>query len=282
VILVAKPQLTELRYDPKLREPRSTPSDSPAPTRHVVIIGGGFAGIVTAIKLLDTARSPLRVTIVEPRAELGGGLAYSTRESAHPMNGPANLFSLHPERPEHFVQYLARFASDWSWTDPLAAQMANAFAPRPVYGDYLRSELTRAAAHAAPRARFAHVPAEATELRRRAGHIDVVLASGPPLAADHVVLALGANPSHPELPIDSPAKASGRYIANTWDLESFERLSLDADSEGDLTADGGKLLRGDAGWRRVQPCLGGRGDQMRHGPAGFATAILRRRRDRDR
>jgi uncharacterized NAD(P)/FAD-binding protein YdhS len=34
---------------------------------------------------------------------LGSGLAYSTREGAHLMNGPAKLFSLHPERPEHFV-----------------------------------------------------------------------------------------------------------------------------------------------------------------------------------
>jgi len=220
-MLVVKPQLTELRYDPKLRAAKSP---APAPERDVVIIGGGFAGVVTAIKLLDTARSPLRVTIIEPRAALGGGLAYSTRESAHLMNGPAKLFSLHPERPEHFVHYLTQFAGDWSWSDPLAAQMANAFAPRSVYGDYLRSELARAVARAAPWATFAHVAAEATELRRRAGQTEVVLASGPPLAADHVVLALGANPSQPELPIDAAARASGRYIANPWELESFERL----------------------------------------------------------
>ena len=105
---MARPQLTEVRPDPAPR------------TGHVVILGGGFAGTATAIKLLDAARSPLRITIVDPRAELGGGLAYSTREAAHLMNGPAKLFSLHPERPEHFVHYLARFAADWSWSDPLA------------------------------------------------------------------------------------------------------------------------------------------------------------------
>jgi uncharacterized NAD(P)/FAD-binding protein YdhS len=221
MMLVAKPQLTELRYDPKLHAPKSP---SPVPERDIVIIGGGFAGIVTAIKLLDTARSLLRITIVEPRAELGGGLAYSTRESAHLMNGPAKLFSLHPERPEHFVNYLTRFSGDWSWSDPLAAQMANAFAPRSVYGDYLRSELARAAARAAPWVTFTHISTEATEVRRRGARTEVVLANDNVLAADHVILALGANPSQPELPIDAAARTSSRYIANPWDLESFEQL----------------------------------------------------------
>ncbi len=192
--------------------------------RHIVILGGGYAGIATAIKLLDTAMEPLHLSIVEPRAELGRGLAYSTRESAHLMNGPAKLFSVHPERPEHFVQYLARFAHEWSWRDPLAPDFANAFAPRRVFGDYVTAELTRAVAHAAPLALMEHAVAEATDVQRRVGGLDVALSDGRILHADHVVLAVGAAPSQPGLPVAEPVRASGRYLEDPWDVDSYQRF----------------------------------------------------------
>ena len=192
--------------------------------RRIVILGGGYAGIVTAIKLLDSAIETLHISIVEPRAELGRGLAYSTRESGHLMNGPAKLFSIHPERPEHFVQYLARFAHEWNWRDPLAPDFGNAFAPRRVFGDYITAEFTRAVDHARPRAAVEHVVVEAWDIQRRAGGLDVALADGRVLQADHVVLAIGAVPSQPGLQVAERVRASGRYHEDPWDVDAYQRL----------------------------------------------------------
>lgn len=64
----------------------------------IVIVGGGFAGAVTAIKLAEAGwRGP--VTIVEPRSELGRGIAYSTTDPGHLVNDPARLFGLIPAIP---------------------------------------------------------------------------------------------------------------------------------------------------------------------------------------
>jgi len=207
----------DYRPPPRLRRGDAHPG-------RIVILGGGYAGVVTAIKLLDTATEPLHISIVEPRAELGRGLAYSTRESAHLMNGPAKLFSIHPERPEHFVQYLARFAHEWSWRDPLAPDFANAFAPRRVFGDYITAEFTRAVAHAAGLATVEHVVAEAQDIQRRAGGLDVALSDGRVLQADHVVLAVGAVPSQPDLPVAEAVRTSGRFLEDPWDVDAYQRF----------------------------------------------------------
>jgi len=209
--------VTEFRHDPK----RANDGDA---VSRVAILGGGYAGVATAIKLLDTATRPLRITVVEPRGEIGRGAAYSTREAGHLMNGPAKLFSLYPERPDHFAQFLARFAAEWNWRDPLAPDFLNAFAPRSVFGDYVRTELARAVSRAAPHVSLEHVAAEAVDLRRRGGRVDIVLSHGQTFGADHAILATGAAPSRPDLPIDPAVAASPRYIADPWNLEAYERI----------------------------------------------------------
>ena len=46
------------------------------PRYDVLIIGGGYAGAVTAIHLLRRAPDSLRIGLIEPRARLGRGVAY--------------------------------------------------------------------------------------------------------------------------------------------------------------------------------------------------------------
>src|ERR1700736_252398 len=75
--------------------------------KQIVIVGGGLSGTALAIKLLRNATQPLAIRLVEPAAEPGRGLAYSTQEHAHLVNGPALLFTLYPDDPEHFSRWLA-------------------------------------------------------------------------------------------------------------------------------------------------------------------------------
>jgi len=212
------PDINAIALDTGVATHRGRHGASP---RRIVILGGGYSGVATAIKLLDTAVEKLHVSIVEPRAELGRGIAYATREAGHLMNGPAKLFSLHPDRPDHFVQYLARFAHEWNWRDPLAPDFANAFAPRRVYGDYVSAELTRAVAHSAPLVAVEHAVAEATDVQRRASGLEVTLSDGRILPADHIVLAVGSMPSRPEFPVAKSVRESGRYLEDPWDADAY-------------------------------------------------------------
>src|SRR5436309_1707066 len=97
-----------------------------APCTGISIIGGGCSGLLTAVQLLRHGFDG-PVTIVEPRAELGRGLAYSTRFDEHLLNVPAGKMSAFPDEPEHFLNWLN--ARDWPGAAP------GLFAPRRVYGE---------------------------------------------------------------------------------------------------------------------------------------------------
>ena len=98
----------------------------------IVIVGGGCSGMLVAFQLL---RKGFRdsLTIVEPRAELGRGLAYSTTFDGHLLNVPAERMSALPEQPSHFLEWLRGCGF------PNAAP--GVFAPRRLYGEYLGSLL---------------------------------------------------------------------------------------------------------------------------------------------
>lgn len=191
-------------------------------TRHIAIVGGGFAGAVTAIKLLDNAVEPFALTVIEPRTELGRGVAYSTTEPVHLVNGAARIFGLHPDDPDHLVRWLAVHGPAHGWQPP--RDVHDSSPPRWLYGSYIQAELQRAVAAAAGRVGFTH-------LRRRVIGLDVAvqgwslgLDDGSALAADEVVLALGVFQGPP--PAGEAAVAHHPlYVANPWDPAALDRLA---------------------------------------------------------
>src|SRR6059058_5116563 len=102
----------------------------------VAIVGGGASGTPVAVHLLQQARGPFTVVLLERGLRLGRGIAYETREAVHLLNVPAGRMSAFPDDAQHFARW-ARASSD-------------EFVPRGRYGDYLEHVLRAAAARAAP------------------------------------------------------------------------------------------------------------------------------------
>ncbi|HXY34294.1 MAG TPA: FAD/NAD(P)-binding protein [Planctomycetaceae bacterium] len=180
--------------------------DSP----NIVIVGGGFCGVMTAAQILrDAARSGLgvNVVVVERQGAIGEGLAYGTRDLTHLLNVPAGRMSAWPDRPDDFVAWASRRLGPVAKSD---------FLPRQWYGEYVRESLLKTAQEAGPNARLNVIY---DEVRRIARHPQrgwmVHFARGASRPAEAIVLAIGHRP--PPDPIGRLWTGSrNRFIADPW------------------------------------------------------------------
>lgn len=162
----------------------------------IVIIGGGASGVLLAAHLLRGGDRATFVTVVEQRAELGAGIAYSTKDPDHLLNVRAANMSAFSDEPEHFFRWLRQ---NVPWTGDAVPDAAS-FAPRRLYREYLESLL---APHIAA-GRLGIVRARAVALAEASDAVSVACEDGTRIAAERVVLATGNE--GPRLP-----PASWRY-----------------------------------------------------------------------
>lgn len=71
----------------------------------ITIVGGGFSGASAAVQLVRHSAFALAVTIVEPRAEAGPGLAYASSDPDHRLNAPMANHSIDPLDALHFTRW---------------------------------------------------------------------------------------------------------------------------------------------------------------------------------
>ena len=183
-------------------EMTATMNDRPT----VAVIGAGFSGVLTALRLLLAADGP-RVTLIERGARFGRGAAYSTASPHHLLNVRAANMSAFVEEPSHFIDWLAQAGVD---------EPEKAFVTRDRYGQYLQSILRKATTDGRAVGRLALEHDEVRGLAREGERWRAQLALGRTLIADAVVLALGNLPPPAPVDIDEALAASGRYVADPW------------------------------------------------------------------
>ncbi len=190
---------------------------------NVAIIGGGFAGAVTAAQLLRRAAGPISIALIERGDVPGCGVAYGTKFDGHLLNVPAQKMSAYPEDPDHFLR--------WAQANYHPSAKAGDFLPRRIYGQYV-SSLLQEESRLRP-GQFQCFKDEAVSVARARGGAEIRLRSGRTIVAEKVVLALGNfAPSDPHLPGKSPA--SSRYVSNPWSkplANSLEPDSLESDRD---------------------------------------------------
>ncbi len=171
----------------------------------IAIVGGGFSGAMLAARLAERGMAS---TLVNRTTDFGRGVAYSTPFDGHLLNVRSARMSALADQPGHFVAWLEANQPDLA--DP------DGFAPRRVYGDYVRARLeTVEAAHPGL-------------VRRVIGDVAAIdddglrLSDGSRMAARAVVLATG-NPA----PRTAEVGASDRVIADPWASGTLDRIGLD-------------------------------------------------------
>jgi len=183
----------------------------PAQTATVAIIGGGASGLIAAVQLIQRARRAIKIVFVEPRANLGSGIAYSTEFNSHLLNVPAgNMSALHDD-PDHFLR--------WMRTNVAKNFDRRSFARRSLYGSYLGETLAEACLLAQQQISLDHYRSRATRVEIHRSGERVWMENGLCISADRVILALGNSPQENPMPAGSEVEA-----VSAWSRSSFDGL----------------------------------------------------------
>lgn len=171
----------------------------------VAIVGGGFSGAMLAARLAETG---IASVLINDGAETGLGVAYSTAFEGHLLNVRSGRMSAVEGTSDDFV----------AWLRTNRPEFADAvdFAPRKVYGDYVRDRL--ATVEAAFPGRIQRVTGRAVAIGDGAVH----LTDGCTIPADAVVLATG-NPA----PATASGEVGGRVIGDPWAVGALDRIEPD-------------------------------------------------------
>jgi uncharacterized NAD(P)/FAD-binding protein YdhS len=208
-------------------------SDQFGRSRRIVIVGAGLGGTATAIRLLQFAREPAEIVLIERRADYrNAGPAYD-RDSNHwhhVFNIQAGRMSAFREDVDDFVNWANHEADrdGWpaEWRDVTFTEPGPA--PRRIYPGYLADRLAQAAREALDGVTLTEADGEVVDLAVRGTHVDVVIedrsepAGRATLAADHVILATGLERRYPAFAagvLDHPA-----FVREPYSADGIERI----------------------------------------------------------
>ncbi|WP_345830300.1 FAD/NAD(P)-binding protein (plasmid) [Pantoea sp. BRR-3P] len=190
-------------------------------TARVIIVGGGFSGTALAIHLARQSSTALQITVVEPRATLGGGVAYSTPEPAHRINVPAARMQLSGEEQGAFDRWF-RNQPECSLDSSAHCADGAVYPQRGMFGRYLAEQFA-AAAKAHPQITLRHIQASAVAWEGE----QLLLSNGEALQGD--VLALAVSHPPPSLPRAlRPFTSHPGLIANPWQHGVLDAIKPDA------------------------------------------------------
>jgi len=176
------------------------------------IVGGGATGALVAVHLARRFKvENAEIVLIEPRRNIGRGLAYSTHDPRHLLNVRVGNMSAFADQPDHLLDWLREQGTRSGVDCPTEF----CFVPRSTYGDYIGDLVGRAIASGAVRC----VHDTCVDAVESVDSIALRLASGRAIVADRVVLATGfdAKPALDSVP-----------AAQAWTDASLDELPGDA------------------------------------------------------
>lgn len=207
-------------------------------SRRIVIAGAGLGGTATAIRLLQFAREPVQIVLIERRPGYrNAGVAYhqDSNHWHHVFNIQAGRMSVFREDVDDFVDWANNEAdrSGWppEWRDFTFTEPGPA--PRRIYPDYLADRLACAAREAMEGVTLIEADGEVTDLTIRRPLVDVAVADLAlpggrtragltTLTADHVILATGLEQRHPAFADEVLNHPS--FVRHPYSPDGIERI----------------------------------------------------------
>ncbi|QDI05074.1 pyridine nucleotide-disulfide oxidoreductase [Xanthomonas cerealis pv. cerealis] len=183
----------------------------------IAIVGGGAAGTLVALHLLQRTTRALRLQLIEPQAALAQGVAYATPCAEHVLNVPAGRMSAFAEVPDDFLDWLQQQAL---YPALQRAALAQAYVQRRHYAGYLRARLAQALAASPAQLQWRQQRVLALDRSERGQTLQ--LQGGTALRACATVLALG-NSLRP-LPARGAGSLPAHVRVDAWNYEQLRAI----------------------------------------------------------
>ncbi|MEU0273735.1 FAD/NAD(P)-binding protein [Streptomyces sp. NPDC006307] len=207
---------------------------STATPARITIVGAGFSGTLTAIRLLQFATGPLEICLMEREEGYRyGGLAFGKASThwEHMLNIQAGRITLRRERPEDFLEWANGEAdrSDWPVKWQYHSFGVACVVPRLIFRQYLAERLRSAAADAHPEVTLRELTGETIDVRRSGdGYVVKYADLGEDggvheLPSRQVILATG-HLSPVQAPFYHRVRTSERFIGDPYAPDAQERF----------------------------------------------------------
>lgn len=194
--------------------------------KKIGIIGGGFAGILSAVQLIEKSNLPCEIILINENDTLARGIAYNPCSQKHILNVITGKMSAFPDKPDHFL--------DWVMNQELFKEkdkslIANSFLPRRFYGDYLCSIWEEAKKNAASKQiKLTIIDSKVKDLDVTDAYVELSLENEIKIIVDYCIIATGNNvPRNPRIKNMGFYK-SKNYFQNPWKIESVKNAKEDS------------------------------------------------------
>jgi uncharacterized NAD(P)/FAD-binding protein YdhS len=225
------------------------------------IVGMGFAGTTTAIRLMELASVPIKLVVFERHpVQMFGGVAYGAsgvlRE--HCLNIHAGRISMFRERPDDFLKWATEDADRSEWFEKLnitkeekpAWEQRFTFTefsavPRLLYQLYLRDRFQQASELAAEKRTVTveRISACVHDLDERNDYVRLhYIANGSQRIIDVDIAILSTGQLEPLLPaFTDEIKGHASFFSQPYDLAFIQRISKSTKSDGLLIVGSGLM-----------------------------------------
>ncbi len=193
----------------------------------IAIVGGGYSGASAAVQLLRRSPARLAITIVEPRAEVGYGLAYGADDPDHRLNGTPANHMVDPEDPAQFQRWCIERGLLTKDPDAIASD-GSIFVRRQDFGRFVADVVRANAAHPVTGSAIRHVRDVAIDALSHPDSFRVVTAENAPIEADLLIVATGNPLARFPAPFDRELAAHPAAIAAPGDLQRVRAIATDA------------------------------------------------------
>lgn len=197
---------------------RANASASTYAIPRIAVIGRGFSGMMTAIALMKTMRTPFHLQLFDPNSSVSGGQALASGHSSEILNSRVRDLSVSAGDPDDFNDWLCSNAAFRSAVPAAIPGFLQIFVPKSIFSDYVYQRFSEALS--SRRDITVQVSSETvTGIRRGRGDRFLVESAGAPNPLfDMVMLATGYGVSADEPqsgePVAMPTTVRARRLVS--------------------------------------------------------------------